>query len=385
MYFLAFAAVILFTAAFPFLPASVPLWVQLLVPFVLFWIIGAIVRRTHTRRLENEATPLIQRYEATYGSLDAPRRSGQAQQIVARFGEGFGEGYAEAAGDLWGVLIGVGISTVSKLFGEYQNKSPEQRQLEAQITSLLSQIRSRTGQYRRSVVGAGLACLVVYGLTEGGTFPVQRLTAASQPVFSETEREQRVCDRGDGNACLALGRRQASQAPSEAVRLFQTACDHGNSEGCLELGQSHAQGLGTSEDLEAALAAYQRGCEKANGAACERIGALHRDGKAASTSRTASIAALDHACAVNTLVGCTELARLLLDGQGPRAERKRGIELLRRACKEAQAPACAELAHYTKKPRRAAPANTLLAKRHDGLPEVSAGTQQQVVDTEEAE
>ena len=82
MYFLAFCRSHPVHSSLSLPARKRPLWVQFSSHLCSFWIIGAIVRRTHTRRLENEATPLIQRYEATswFTRCASPQRSSAADR-----------------------------------------------------------------------------------------------------------------------------------------------------------------------------------------------------------------------------------------------------------------------------------------------------------------
>ena len=385
MYFLIFTVIVFLATAFPVLPVSIPLWGPLLVLFVAYWIARSVIRRAQIRPLETEVGQLVALYETSYGALKPARFGDKAQRLIANLGEFVGEGCFQASsqlsdfpGMILGMILGKTVSVASKKLGANHQKTPEQEDIEDQITKLLTGIRNISSQARSSVVGAGLVCVVLVCMAAGEVLPVRRLNAAQSPIDIEEAHEREACTRGESSACLAIGRRLAVSDLSTAQNFFHAACDHGNTDGCFALGQSHQQGRGTSVSEMLALSAYQRGCKKAHGLSCEHLGALYRSSKAVNKDRDGSIQALELAGAADSPAGCTELARMLLDGTTNRAARKRGGELLRRACKGAYTQACVELASYARQHRKATSTAGLVAG-HDDSPD-NAVQQQAIAD-----
>lgn len=152
-----------------------------------------------------------------------------------------------------------------------------------------------------------------------------------------------LCGRGMAAACADVDQLFTADMIPEPDRAgiaqdLISKCDAGqNAAACRYAGKVHADGWGTSADLNAALAAYTSACELGLAAACTDMGGLYASrfpvAAAEGPIRDFAIAASHYAkgCDMGDGVGCAFLADATRAGRGVEADPALALSLYRKA------------------------------------------------------
>ena len=167
---------------------------------------------------------------------------------------------------------------------------------------------------------------------------------ADEDEVAARQLAERLCDTGDGLACVMLARYAQRgdggdiNQPQQREALLK-ACELGYASSCMEAGKMINAGEGGPQDKQLARDLATRGCAKNDPIACQYSGGFlmdlaweQEDDAAANATFGEARVAFTRACDLGDSYSCTALADMMLEGQGGDVDRAGAIELLDKAC-----------------------------------------------------
>jgi TPR repeat protein len=158
------------------------------------------------------------------------------------------------------------------------------------------------------------------------------------------------CATEDARACHDLGEAARRADPMDlptAIRRYATACDRGDGEACAALGLLHQDGIGTPDDDAKALELYGRACDLGWGVGCFDAALLFdgghgrvRDAAAATVWSERAKAAYEKQCAAGVGDWCTNLGFMYEMGVGVPQDEARAAALYDEGCAKGHADGC---------------------------------------------
>ena len=135
-----------------------------------------------------------------------------------------------------------------------------------------------------------------------------------------------------------------SSNPAGAFRNFRKACTKDlYAPACTGLGELYLEGVGTTEDLEQAVAYITEGCEGEDWWGCYRLGELYAEGRGVTMDPTQAFALHDKACSEGVVMSCIRMAPAYETGLGVAPDLNRAAELYGQGCREKHISSCYEL------------------------------------------
>ena len=149
-----------------------------------------------------------------------------------------------------------------------------------------------------------------------------------------------ACQRGSGNACIALGLELAEgkMVPRDlggSAKAFARACDAGLPNGCDALGVLVRQ-VGSG--------ALRPGCARGDGESCFILASLYYAGRGVPKDFIQAAALFQQSCAHGWYRGCSGLAECYSAGRGMALDRDKALEYFEKSCRGGIVPGCFSVA-----------------------------------------
>jgi TPR repeat protein len=124
----------------------------------------------------------------------------------------------------------------------------------------------------------------------------------------QTACSPRACDKGDANACIALGESlSGSSLPentAQAVQIFQEACEADGAKACDDLLRMCIEGKCTDNDSKV-FHLFEKACERGLAPGCADLGVMYGRGKGVRKDPDKAAESFNKACDGGSAVGCS--------------------------------------------------------------------------------
>jgi TPR repeat protein len=155
-----------------------------------------------------------------------------------------------------------------------------------------------------------------------------------------TSRCSDVCTKTDFAACFAMGQRNETTDPNEAIRNYETGCEAGEISSCVNAGVMYDKGKGIPKDENKSFIYDKKACDGKDAQGCLNVAIDYDDGLGTAKDPDAAFRAADFACTGKVMGGCRMAGQALLLGRGVPRDVVTGVDRLERACKGEAWGAC---------------------------------------------
>jgi TPR repeat protein len=162
-----------------------------------------------------------------------------------------------------------------------------------------------------------------------------------------TSRCTDVCTKTEFAACFAMGERNETLDPAEAIRDYVTGCEAGNVSSCVNAGVMYDKGKGIAKDPEKSFLYDKKGCDGKDAQGCLNVAIDYELGLGTPKDPLAAYNAADSACTGKIMNGCKMVGQALIVGKAVPRDVIGGMDKLDRACSSNSAfGACLLLGGY---------------------------------------
>jgi len=148
------------------------------------------------------------------------------------------------------------------------------------------------------------------GITMSGKIALVWFLGLSITTLVQTACSTRACDKGDANACIALGESLSGSSLPEntakAVQIFQEACEADGAKACDDLLRMCIEGKCTDNDSKV-FHLFEKACERGLAPGCADLGVMYGRGKGVRKDPDKAAESFNKACDGGSAVGCSYL------------------------------------------------------------------------------